>query len=81
MLPDKAAISIVGSLLLFLAILDRTSGQTPLGSWQTGRSTFYDGIDSGNCGYENITGGWYPFRYVAGTVDALLLPDLVSARY
>jgi hypothetical protein len=74
----KATITFVGSLLLFLAILG-TNGQTPLGSWQTGRSTFYDGIDSGNCGYGNITGGWYPFRYVAGTVEALVLLGLAGA--
>ncbi len=42
-------------------------GQTALGSWQTGRSTFYTDIDQGNCGFGALSSTKFPFRYIAGT--------------
>jgi hypothetical protein len=55
-------------LVVVLAVaLGSANAQTPLGSWQTGRSTFYQGIDGGNCGFGGISSTQFPFRYIAGT--------------
>ncbi len=55
-------------LLVVLAVaLGSANAQTALGSWQTGRSTFYQGIDGGNCGFGGISSTQFPFRYIAGT--------------
>jgi len=55
-------------LLVVLAVaLGAANAQTALGSWQTGRSTFYQGIDGGNCGFGGISSTQFPFRYIAGT--------------
>lgn len=53
-------------LVVVLAVaLGSANAQTPLGSWQTGRSTFYQGIDGGNCGFGGISSTQFPFRYIA----------------
>jgi hypothetical protein len=51
-----------------LAAYGQATATTPLGDWQTGRSTFYDGIDGGNCGFETIPSSGFPYRNVAGTL-------------
>jgi hypothetical protein len=59
----------LAAVVIFLAAgIGGANAQTPLGEWQTGRSTFYDGIDAGNCGFETISSTQFPFRFVAGTV-------------
>ena len=61
-------------LLVVLAVaLGYANAQTALGSWQTGRSTFYQGIDGGNCGFGGISSTQFPFRYIAGTPYTFLL--------
>jgi hypothetical protein len=61
-------------LLVVLAVaLGSANAQTALGSWQTGRSTFYQGIDGGNCGFGGISSTQFPFRYIAGTYSSLFI--------
>jgi hypothetical protein len=49
-------------------------GQTALGSWKTGRSTFYTDIDQGNCGFGALSSTKFPYRYIAGTQPHTLRP-------
>lgn len=54
-------------VLLAVALIGCAKAQSPLGSWQSGRSTFYQGIDGGNCGFGGIASTQFPFRHIAGT--------------
>jgi hypothetical protein len=61
-----ASMLLLASVLVAFAALG-ANGQTALGSWQTGRSTFYGDIDDGNCGFGPIASTAFPHRYIAGT--------------
>lgn len=61
---------VLGWVLVALVLLVHghgARGQTALGSWQTGRSTFYTDIDQGNCGFGALSSTKFPYRYIAGT--------------
>jgi len=43
---------------------------TTLGDWTVGRSTYYEGIDDGACGYGNISGSSFPYRHIGAANQA-----------
>jgi hypothetical protein len=63
----KATTTLALVAAILAVALSPASAQTALGSWQTGRSTFYDGIDGGNCMFGGISSTLFPWRYIAGT--------------
>jgi hypothetical protein len=60
--------AVLGCVLVAVVLLAHGAhGQTALGSWKTGRSTFYTDIDQGNCGFGALSSTKFPYRYIAGT--------------
>lgn len=69
----KVATGGIGFFSFLFAFLAVASAQTPLGAWQDGRSTYYSGIDGGNCGYEGIPATSFPFRKIAGSFSPIIV--------
>jgi hypothetical protein len=65
-------------LVAVVAFVVGSQAQTPLGDWQYGRSTWYQGIDNGNCGFSSISAASFPWRHVAG-ISSPLSP--LSSRF
>jgi len=50
---------------VMVAMTMTVTAQIPISDWQPGRSTFYHGIDWGECSYGTISNTSFPFRHIA----------------